>query len=292
MVEKNGMEEKMEDGKTLFLKINDFEGPLDLLYHLIEKNDMDIYDIPITEITRQYMEYISSMQHLNMEIASEFLVMASTLIHIKSRMLLPGKVQDIEKEEDPREELVVRLLQYRRCKVVASELKERFQIFSPSVTKLPETPKSMSISLNPPIQYLRSDAFSDAVTAVCNRNQLRFADMSAKITHILKRDKVSVKEKIKLLWNLLMKKKSVFFHEIFSGKNSTRSEKIAGFLAVLELLRSDKIEAKQKTPFDVILLKRKDKHDKERKEDILTDISSLDGEPPFSGKTKEEAFYG
>ena len=110
------------------LKISQFEGPLDLLCHLIEKNKIDIYDIPIAEITDQYISYVSSLQELNLELASDFLLMASTLLHIKSRMLLPQRQRDSRDSElDPREELVLRLLEYRGWGTLAADLKNRHE---------------------------------------------------------------------------------------------------------------------------------------------------------------------
>ncbi len=105
------------------LKLENFQGPFDLLFHLIEKNEMDLYDIQISEITEQYLDYLFTMENLNMDIASEFLVMAATLLHIKSRMLLPT-VSDDEEEIDPREQLVLQLLEYKRCKASASLLSD------------------------------------------------------------------------------------------------------------------------------------------------------------------------
>ena len=106
------------------IHLQQFEGPLDLLYSLIAKNDIDIFDIPIAEITEMYMDYLNKMKSLDMEIASEFIVMAATLIHIKSRIMLPSK-SDLagNPEEDPREELVISLLRYKRCKMLAKELR-------------------------------------------------------------------------------------------------------------------------------------------------------------------------
>ena len=110
------------------IKLRQFEGPLDLLLHLIEKNDVDIYDIPISTITAQYMDYIESMQEFDMELASDFLVMGATLVSIKSRMMLPGMQASLiagEDVVDPREELVISLMRYKRCRVFATDLKER-----------------------------------------------------------------------------------------------------------------------------------------------------------------------
>ena len=255
----------------LEFKINDFEGPLDLLFHLIEKNDIDIYDIPIAQITDQYMSAITDIQSLDMEVASSFLVMAATLIHIKSRMLLPGKKSTLleGEEEDPREELVVRLLQYRRCKLVAGELKERYAIYSNSIIRLPAAPKALGIQSEPPVQIIKKRQFYDAVSTVCVRNELRFADIGVKISHILKRDKSSVREKMKSLWSAVIKKTKVFFHEIFSLEDSTKIEKITGFLAVLELLRRNRVFAYQEKPFDSILLEKNPEMDDADAEDYF-----------------------
>ena len=107
------------------VKLNVFEGPLDLLLHLIEKNKVNIYDIPIVTITEQYLEYVNNMEEEDLDVMSEFLVMAATLIKIKSKMLLPKDEEDPEDEEDPREELVRRLLEYKMYKCMANELKDR-----------------------------------------------------------------------------------------------------------------------------------------------------------------------
>jgi segregation and condensation protein A len=110
----------------VLLKLNNFEGPFELLFHLLEKNEMDIYDIDINAIADQYLEYLSGMERLDLDIASEFLVMAATLLHIKSRMLLPDKkVQEDEEEPDPKEELVIRLLEYKKYKTAAEILKDK-----------------------------------------------------------------------------------------------------------------------------------------------------------------------
>lgn len=237
------------------LKIRQFEGPLDLLFHLIEKNDIDIYDIPIAEITDQYMVFLKDMDTLDMEVASEFLVMAATLIHIKSRMLLPDKKAMLATDEDdPREELVIRLLQYRRCKMLALDLRTRYKKYANCICRLPSTPASLNISIVHPPQEFDPECFEKSVSVVCARNEMRFADLSSKITHILKRDKVSVRDKMKLVWQKLVSNGKIFFHEIFPAQGTTKIEKVVGFLAVLELLRGNQISAVQDHPFDVILL--------------------------------------
>lgn len=245
------------------VKIRHFEGPLDLLFHLIEKNDIDIYDIPISEITAQYMDYLSQMKSLDMEVASEFVLMAATLVHIKSRMLLPNrKLEDAGDEEDPREELVISLLRYKRAKFLAGELKIRHEDYANCYYRIPSTAKSLEIEFEQPPQEFEPAMFDEAVDAVCKRNEIRFADISSKITHILKRDKLSVRERMKSVWLSITSKGKMFFHELFPNSKVEKIDRIVGFLAVLELLRSDKICAEQKKPFDVILLEEKRAGDK------------------------------
>ena len=128
---------------ALSVKLQVFEGPLDLLLHLIEINKIDIYDIPISLITDQYLEYIHKMQEQNMEIMSEFLVMAATLLRIKSKMLLPAEPKDEETPEDPREELVERLLEHKMYKYMALELKDRQIDASKSLFKGRTLPSDM-----------------------------------------------------------------------------------------------------------------------------------------------------
>ncbi|HAW15637.1 MAG TPA: chromosome segregation protein ScpA [Clostridiales bacterium] len=238
------------------LKIRHFEGPLDLLFHLIEKNDIDIYDIPISEITNQYMEFLSEMEKMDMEVASEFIVMGATLVHIKSRMMLPGRyTTDEDQGDDPREELVISLLRYKRCKLLAGELKKRHEIYSDCYYKVPSTAKSLDVDIIYPPQEFEPDEFEAAVENLCRRNEIRFADISSKITHILRRDRLSVKERMKSVLLTITRRGRLFFHELFEGKKEPEKiDRIVGFLAVLELLRGNRIKASQKKPFDVILI--------------------------------------
>jgi len=248
------------------VRLRKFEGPLDLLFHLIEKNDIDIYDIPIAEVTDQYMAYLDKMSSLDMEVASEFLLMAATLVHIKSRMLLPDRrIGEENAEEDPREELVLRLLEYRRCKMLAGDLKDRYRDYSNCMYRLPQTPASLGIEVRYAPSRLDDDALRKGIDDVCERNKIRFADIASKITHILKRDKFSIRDKIRFVWNNLKSKGKIFFHELFPVHQTDKMDRIVGFLAVLELLRGDQIVAEQDQPFDVILIEpKKEELDEER----------------------------
>ena len=131
-------------------KLEKFEGPLDLLLHLIDKNKVDIYDIPIVEITRQYLDYVNHMEREDLNLVSDFLVMAATLLDIKSRMLLPAKDDEEGEEEDPRAELVARLLEYKRYKMMAQELLDLEEDAQGVLYKPPTVPKEVA-KYEPPV---------------------------------------------------------------------------------------------------------------------------------------------
>ena len=231
------------------IRIHHFEGPLDLLCHLIEKNDIDIYDIPISEITSQYMDYLSAMKSLDMDVASEFLLMGATLVHIKSRMMLPGKKSDGTNgaEEDPREELVISLMRYKRCRVFANELRERRAKYEGARFRTRMTAKELGIDTKKISSDFEKDEFEKAIDEINNRNELRFNDISAKIKHILRRDKISVKERMKSLWLTITKKGKLFFSELFKGKKVEKIDRI------------NDITAEQKGSFEDILIEEKRK---------------------------------
>ena len=141
-------------------KLEKFEGPLDLLLHLIDKNKVDIYDIPIVEITRQYLDYVSHMEREDLNVVSDFLVMAATLLDIKSRMLLPAEVNEEGEEEDPRAELVARLLEYKRYKLMAQELLDMEEDAQGVLFKQPSIPKEVA-KYEPPVNL---DELLDGLT--------------------------------------------------------------------------------------------------------------------------------
>jgi segregation and condensation protein A len=237
------------------VRLEAFEGPLDLLFHLIEKNRVSIYDIPIGSIADQYVDYLAGLARLDLEIASEFLLMAATLLQIKSRMLLPAApAAEGEETSDPRDELVLRLLEYRRCKTLANELRTRQQTWGACLRKLPETAESLGLLVDrgdaPP---LSREAFYAACAAVCDRNAGRFNDLSEKVVHLLKRERVSMRDKMRQLWQALIGRTKAWFAEIFPP-SAPRMERVTGFLALLELLRLGRIEAEQPEPFAPIRL--------------------------------------
>lgn len=237
------------------IKMEHFEGPLDLLCYLIEKNKVNICDIPIVEITDQYLNYISTIPLIDLDFMSEFLVMASTLLNIKSRMLLPVKQNSaISREDDPREELVLKLLEYRRCKALAKELRDRHATYRNCFYKVPETPQNLGLKNFYTKEEFSVEQFYRACKILTERNGIRYNDVSNKIMHILRRDKISLKEKMKIIWNQVVNRTKVFFNELFPAGSTSRLDRVVGFLALLELLKMDRINAKQEHAFDVILI--------------------------------------
>ena len=222
-----------------------FEGPLDLLLHLIKKNEVSISDIPIATITEQYLATLELMQGLNLDVAGEFLVMAATLIHIKSRMLLPPDEADLEEDEegDPREELMRRLLEYQKFKEAAGELERREILKRDVFVRSPEPPEELetvgfeSVSLFDLISALRT---------VLDR-------MPKDSVHEVALEKVSVREKMSLLLDDLHRKGKVIFQSLFEGAVS-RLEVVVTFLAMLELVKIRAIKIWQEEPAGPIVL--------------------------------------
>lgn len=224
---------------------------MDLLLHLIDKAQVDIYDIPIAIIAEQYLEYIRSMQHFDMDIASEFLVMAATLLQIKSRMLLPkppkqSELVEIEDAEyDPRQELVQRLVEYRQFKQAAGDLaiqqKLQMKIFAREPLKGPWNDQPL------PLEGLSLDDLFSAFVAVLQGQEEAPA--------LIEREEYSVKEKMQEILRRIRLKATcgLQFSELFQY-NSSRSEKIASFLALLELIRMHLIMVRQLGSFGEIIL--------------------------------------
>lgn len=247
--------------KVLY-KLDAFEGPLDLLLHLIDKAEVDIYDIPIKQITEQYMDFVQAMQELELEVTSEFLVMAATLLSIKSKMLLP-KPPVIEPEyddyvgeeyDDPRAELVQKLIEYRKYKEIAGHLREKELERSLIYTKEPEdlTPYLRQAEINPveglhPVDLLI--AFQRTLRKMASRNAV------AKI----RRDEISVKDRMREVVELLSEKGGkLLFSKLFDYE-MTREEIVVTFLALLELMKMKRIVCYQHGLFeDIVIHARED----------------------------------
>ncbi len=244
------------------LTIGDFSGPLDLLFYLIEKNELDLFDIPIAELTGQYLRYLEGVTALDMDLMSDFLVMGSSLVQLKSQMMLP-KPEAASDGGDPRDELVLRLLAYRRCKLIAAELKRREALYAGVIFRVPENPANLGIKApDPAIFYADETDFSQtkfrqARAALAERNHARFQDLSEKMEYIVSREQISIKEWIDRLWQTLLSEPVIHFDQMFPT-NSGRGKRLTGFLAVLELLKQNRITAKQAKPFADLVISRRE----------------------------------
>jgi len=205
-----------------------FEGPMDLLVHLIKKNELDIYDIPIALITEQYLQYVEWMQAMNVEFAGDFIVMASTLAQIKSRMLLPVHDGDDEEEEDPRLEITRPLLEYLQMKSVADQLVERNLLGEKTFIRNPSRDDFLTNAYD---EFIKIGLFEliDAFQKILDRIP---GDHRVEMTT----DEISVKDKISQIIDILEPKGSITFLELFS-ENPDRREVIVTFLAILEMVK-------------------------------------------------------
>ena len=230
---------------TYKVKLEVFEGPLDLLLYLIKKEELDIKDIPIAKITDQYLEYLELMQLMDLDIAGEFLVMAATLMHIKSRMLLPpDQLEQEDAEEDPRAELVRRLLEYKKFKEAASQLasmeSQQKHLF-PRVGSI--NPEEMTI----PKDLLFEANLFDLITAFTKV----LKDIPKDIFHEVVKDEFTVAQKMHDILHMMVEKPSIFFLDLFKTARSKR-EMITTFLALLELIKQKVAVVKQAQPFSDI----------------------------------------
>lgn len=242
---------------SIQVKLPAFEGPLDLLLHLIDKNKVNIYDIPIVEITDQYLEYVNSMDKQDLDIVSEFLVMAATLIDIKSRMLLPKQVNEQGETIDPRKELVERLLEYKKFKYISEELKGRQEDADYCLYKKKTIPREVLEYEEPiDIQNLLSE-----VTLVRLNTIFRFI-MKKKVDKLdpirskfgkIEQEEISLSDKINYVSEYAKSSKRFSFRVLLESQSS-KMEVIVTFLAVLELIKISQIRVEQKEIFDDIMI--------------------------------------
>lgn len=228
-------------------KINDFEGPLDLLLHLIKENKMDIFDIEIEKITDQYVSFIKEQERLNLEVASEYLVLASELLELKSRLLLPRETLDVEEEvEDPRNELVTRLLEYQTYKEISQVLKEKESLRSEIYTKAPENINNYVDE----VKEIKADVTLDDLVEAFKKYYIRKIEQKPLNTKVTVNE-ISVSSRRHDIKNLLKKKKKVNFFELFPIV--TKEYVVATFLAILEMAKSKELIIKQKDTFSDII---------------------------------------
>jgi segregation and condensation protein A len=227
---------------SLKVRLRVFEGPLDLLLHLIKGSKIDIYDIPMAEITSQYLEYLELMKDLNLDIASEFMIMAATLMHIKSRMLLPVHEEGGE-EEDPRAELVQQLLEYQRYKEASQGLREMLQRRSLLFPR--ESGESAGS---------RDDVFIDVSLfelLKVFREVISTAQEGPGM--VVAPDQYSVVDKMSLVMDLLGRRERLVFRDLFPAA-AAKGEIVAAFLAILELVRLHMIHLSQREPGEELFL--------------------------------------
>lgn len=242
---------------AITVKLQVFEGPLDLLLHLIDKNKVDIYDIPIVEITEQYMEYIHQMETEDMNVMSEFLVMAATLLDIKCRMLLPKEVNEDGEEEDPRAELVEKLLEYKMYKYMSYELKDRQLDAGRNLFKKPTLPKEIE-EYRPPVDYeqLLGDMTLSRLHGIFKEMMKRQVDRVDPIRSQygkIEKDEINMEEKSSYIENYIREHKSVSFRQLLEKQNS-KMEMIVTFLVILELMKTGRIHIEQEKIFGEILI--------------------------------------
>ncbi len=239
------------------VKLEVFEGPLDLLLHLIDKNKIDIYDIPIVLITDQYMEYIREMDTKDMNVMSEFLLMAATLLDIKCKMLLPKEVLDDEEEEDPREALIAQLLEYKMYKCMAVELKDLEQGGQYTFYKTPTIPDEVRqyqepIDLDELLDGVTTGLLDKIFQQVIRRNYDKVDPVRSKFGKI-EREEVNLDDKLTYLMSRVELQHKISFHTLLMEQES-KMHVVVTFLAVLELMKLGKIVIEQAELFDDIYI--------------------------------------
>ena len=228
------------------IRLPEFEGPLDLLLYLIKKNEVAIHDIPIAPITRQYMEYLDLMKELNLDVAGEFMVMAATLIHIKSKMLVPVNPTEAEGEEegeDPRDELVRRLLEFQRYKEAAGLLHQKREIRAATWIR----PDSALPAFDDAGEEMIEAGLYDLIGAFKELLERR----KTLLAHEVEREGKSVEERMEELLDMLREGQSLEFLELFASEE-TKAGMILTFLALLELIRLKRIKVYQRGLFGPI----------------------------------------
>lgn len=240
--------------KKYSIKIDNFEGPLDLLCYLIDKNKMNIYDVNLSDITDQYIEYLYAMEQMNLEIASEFLVMASTLLYLKSKKLLPK--QEEEEEEITEEELIRRIIEYKKFKEISKTLKENYKIYSNRFYKGQEEIKL-------PKQKLEKDyepgKIPEIYKALVERNSVKINQNAKNIEKIALVDKYTVAEKVREMYKILTKQKKFIFNKLFAINKKDKQEVVTAFSGLLEMSRRNKVETNQEELFGDIVVEEKKK---------------------------------
>lgn len=244
--------------EELSVKLEVFEGPMDLLLHLIHKNKIDIYDIPIAMITTQYMDYMKTAS-ADMENISEFIKMAATLLEIKAGMLLPKPKIDMESEEDPRKELVEKLLEYKLCKYMSMQLKEKSYLGAEVFYCTPHIPEEIAkyVPIADPIDLLDTVTLSrleEVFSGIVSRKTNRLDPIRHDFKKVEK-DEVTLEDRMEYILSFMDEKKEIFFSDLFD-ETSGRFRMIVTFLAMLELIKTNHITVTQNDAFTDIIISK------------------------------------
>lgn len=244
------------ESKKYELKLDNFEGPLDLLCYLIDKNKMDIYKVSISDVANQYIQYLQKQEELNLEIASEFLVMASTLLLVKSKGLLPKDVED--EAELTEEELLRRILEYKKYKEITKVFKEKIEVFSKRLYKLSDKIELPKQTLE---KEFKPEDIIERYKILVERNKDKKNENAKNIENIAVHETYSVSEKVKDIFRELVRKPKFVFNKLFSLKEKPKAEVVTAFSGVLELSRRNKICAEQQEIFGDIVISKKKKEE-------------------------------
>jgi segregation and condensation protein A len=239
--------------ESLNISITNFEGPFDLLLHLLKVNKMQIQEIRISEITGQYLNYLHSMQELDLEIASEFLLMASTLLEIKSREMLPKHEEEVD-EEELKEKLVLRIEEYEAFKKIAENLAERFNKDLFIFTKRAETIEQDEVSLEDLLKGVTMDSLYITYKSLMNRQKEK-VNRSFSRTRTIEREEYRIEDKMEELERILLGNQRVNFSNLLL-KMKSKAECIVLFLAILELSRNHRIKVSQNNVFSEIIIEK------------------------------------
>ena len=236
------------------IKIDNFEGPLDLLCHLIDKNKMEIYDIKINEIADQYIEYLNQMEEMNLDIASEFLIMASTLIYLKSKSLLPK--QDEEEEELTEEELIQRIIEYKKYKEIIKKLRVNYEENSKIFFKMPEQIELPKKQIE---KAYEKDLIPNLYKKLWDKNKEKINKNAENIQKIAITESYTVTSKVKEMFKALIKNNKFVFNKLFSIEEHNKQEVVTAFSGLLEMSKRDKVNTKQEDLFEDIIVEKKKK---------------------------------
>ena len=230
--------------KKYSIKTENFEGPLDLLCHLIDKNKMDIYDINLSQITDQYIDFIRQMEQMNLDVTSEFLVMSSTLLYLKSKHLLP-KTEDDE-EEITEEELIRRIIEYKKYKEITSKLKENFIEYSKRFYRNAEEIKLPAQKIE---EEYTPETIPEIYKELLRRNTEKINENASNIEKIAITETYSVGDTVKQMYRALVKFKKFTFNKMFSVKKQSKTEVVTAFSGLLEMSRRNKVITEQEELF-------------------------------------------